>query len=212
MMNRYRILAATQRLATLAALILLIAACSEGPLVPEAEGTPFVGGDAGSLFSIENTTTGDALFGTSEVLPSTNEENVANGWANVQFVDVAVGSVTLAFEQPRSFAACFEYRADDEATSDPRDNFNTDVTDGLWPFLCLNGSSDEFSYTANSHVDIRMVFGAERGERFDWTRFYVLSLENKDQCKSGVWEELGFRNQGQCVRFVETGKDSRTAG
>jgi len=54
--------------------------------------------------------------------------------------------------------------------------------------------------------------GAEGDERFDWTRFYVLSLENKDQCRDGDWEALGFKNQGQCVRFVETGKDSRTGG
>ena len=31
----------------------------------------------------------------------------------------------------------------------------------------------------------------------------------KDQCKDGGWETFGFSNQGQCVRFVETGKDSR---
>lgn len=31
----------------------------------------------------------------------------------------------------------------------------------------------------------------------------------KDQCKKGGWEAFGFKNQGQCVRFVETGKDSR---
>lgn len=28
-------------------------------------------------------------------------------------------------------------------------------------------------------------------------------------CMSGGWEDYGFRNQGQCVRFVSTGKDSR---
>ena len=31
----------------------------------------------------------------------------------------------------------------------------------------------------------------------------------KDECKDGGWENFGFSNQGQCVRFVETGKDSR---
>ncbi len=30
-----------------------------------------------------------------------------------------------------------------------------------------------------------------------------------DDCKKGGWEQYGFRNQGQCVRFVQTGKDSR---
>ena len=32
---------------------------------------------------------------------------------------------------------------------------------------------------------------------------------NKDQCKNGGWQMYGFRNQGQCVRFVEAGKDTR---
>jgi hypothetical protein len=33
--------------------------------------------------------------------------------------------------------------------------------------------------------------------------------QTKEQCKDGGYEAYGFRNQGQCVRFVETGKDSR---
>lgn len=31
----------------------------------------------------------------------------------------------------------------------------------------------------------------------------------KDDCKKDGWLSYGFKNQGQCVRFVETGKDSR---
>lgn len=31
----------------------------------------------------------------------------------------------------------------------------------------------------------------------------------KADCFDGGWEAFGFANQGQCVRFVETGKDSR---
>lgn len=31
----------------------------------------------------------------------------------------------------------------------------------------------------------------------------------KNECKNGGWENYGFKNQGQCVKFVETGKDSR---
>ena len=33
--------------------------------------------------------------------------------------------------------------------------------------------------------------------------------DEKAFCKQGGWEELGFRNQGQCIRFVNTGQDSR---
>jgi hypothetical protein len=31
----------------------------------------------------------------------------------------------------------------------------------------------------------------------------------KDECKNGGWMEFGFRNQGQCIRYVNTGQDSR---
>jgi hypothetical protein len=183
---------------------LALAACSEPsslPTEPEA---------AAPLFTV-NTTTGDPQAGTSTVFPSTNETNLGNGWAHVLFVDVAVGQVTLEFVQPRTFAACFEYRIDDEDPIDPN-NFNSEITDGLWNYSCQNASSEQMTFSAADHVDIRMGFGAEGDERFDWTRFYVLSLENKDECKNGDWEALGFKNQGQCVRFVETGKDSRNEG
>jgi hypothetical protein len=30
-----------------------------------------------------------------------------------------------------------------------------------------------------------------------------------DDCRKGGWSDFGFRNQGQCVRFIETGFDSR---
>lgn len=30
-----------------------------------------------------------------------------------------------------------------------------------------------------------------------------------DDCKGGGWMGLGFRNQGQCIRYVNTGVDSR---
>lgn len=33
--------------------------------------------------------------------------------------------------------------------------------------------------------------------------------ETKAECKKGGWADYGFKNQGQCVRFVATGKDSR---
>ncbi|MHA1560238.1 MAG: hypothetical protein ACTSWI_06155 [Alphaproteobacteria bacterium] len=34
----------------------------------------------------------------------------------------------------------------------------------------------------------------------------------KDECKDGGWGPFGFRNQGQCIRFINTGFDSRIAG
>jgi hypothetical protein len=40
-------------------------------------------------------------------------------------------------------------------------------------------------------------------------RFESANPTTKDDCKDGNWENFGFKNQGQCVRFVETGKDDR---
>lgn len=34
-------------------------------------------------------------------------------------------------------------------------------------------------------------------------------VDERDQCKDGNWEQAEFRNQGQCIRFVNTGSDTR---
>lgn len=56
------------------------------------------------------------------------------------------------------------------------------------------------------------------GTRFD---FDALAIDNsfigniinnpttKDDCKKGGWQQYGFSNQGRCIQFVNTGKDSR---
>jgi hypothetical protein len=51
------------------------------------------------------------------------------------------------------------------------------------------------------------------GDPADQVASYVINVvgdpATKNECKKGGWEAFGFVNQGQCVRFVETGKDSR---
>ncbi len=37
----------------------------------------------------------------------------------------------------------------------------------------------------------------------------LLYPETKEDCKHGGWQDYGFRNQGQCIRYVNTGYDSR---
>jgi hypothetical protein len=34
--------------------------------------------------------------------------------------------------------------------------------------------------------------------------------QNADECKNGGWISFGFENQGRCIQFVNTGKDSRS--
>jgi hypothetical protein len=45
----------------------------------------------------------------------------------------------------------------------------------------------------------------------NWNEIEVsaCSPEVKDDCKKGGWESFGFKNQGRCIQFVNTGKDSR---
>ena len=147
----------------------------------------------------------------SIAFPSTNAANISAGWANVTWNsnDAGLGEAPLKFTQPRNFIACFEIRIDDEPAVNAA-NYNTHITDGRWSFRCVGGAYGpvpiEEIFTANSHVDVRMSFGDERDERFDWTRFYVMSIESKDECRDGGWQAFGFANQGQCIRFIETGK------
>lgn len=142
--------------------------------------------------------------------PSTNDENRTNGWAHVNELAVDIGEITLEFVSTRSFASCFEYRTDgDESQATDDTNFNPNAHD-LYPFICVNNNTVVETFEANEYIEVRMVFGAEADERFDWTRFDVLpDAQTIEDCKDGGWEIFGFRNQGQCIRFVNTGQDSR---
>ncbi|MEX0918467.1 MAG: hypothetical protein WDZ85_00645 [Candidatus Paceibacterota bacterium] len=112
------------------------------------------------------------------VTPSTNDINRTNGWAHVNQVSVGVGTTNLEFVSTRSFWSCFEYRTDGDTSqileTNGGDNYNPAVTDGLYPYVCVNNETKTKTIEANEYVEVRMVFGAETDERFDWTRFDVL--------------------------------------
>lgn len=142
--------------------------------------------------------------------PSTNDQNRTNGWAHVNQIDTGIGETTLEFVSTRNFYSCFEYRTDGDTSQAISDtNFNPDAHD-LYPYICVRNETQTLTIEADEYVEVRMVFGAESDERFDWTRFDVLpDVQTKDQCKEDGWMAFGFRNQGQCIRFVNTGQDSR---
>ena len=105
---------------------------------------------------------------------STNEQNIANGWAHVNELGTGPGSVDLEFVNPRAFLSCFEYRTDgDTSQLSGNPNYNPDISDGLYPFICTNDETKQQTFYANEYVEIRLTFGAESDERFDWTRFDV---------------------------------------
>jgi hypothetical protein len=120
---------------------------------------------------------GTAVAAVNSVTPSTNDINRTNGWAHVNVVDVGPGYTELEFVSTRSFFSCFEYRTDGDTSEilaeNGGNNYNPDVTDGLYPYLCVNNNTATRTIYADEYVEVRMVFGAERDERFDWTRFDV---------------------------------------
>ncbi|HUV42413.1 MAG TPA: hypothetical protein VMY36_00690 [Patescibacteria group bacterium] len=117
------------------------------------------------------------------VTPSTNDINRTNEWAHVDQLSMGVGETDLQFISTRNFYSCFEYRTDGDTSQVIAENggvnYNTNITDGLYPYYCQNNNSSTHTINANEYVEIRMVFGAETDERFDWTRFDVLTVPTK---------------------------------
>jgi hypothetical protein len=61
------------------------------------------------------------------------------------------------------------------------------------------------------NVSVNDVEGQYDSEESGNARAYYLitNPETKNDCKKGGWQDYDFKNQGQCIRFVNTGKDSR---
>ena len=157
---------------------------------------------------------GIASADVNDVTPSTNDLNRASGEkAYFDVVEVGGGYAEFELINPTTYANCFEFRSDGSAppTNDP--NYNLDILDGLYPFVCVTEANPIKTNTVNAtqYIEVRLVFGAERDDRFDWTRVDVdpVDVQIKEQCKKGGWEAFGFANQGQCILFVNDGVDSR---
>ena len=80
-------------------------------------------------------------------------------------------TTTLTFHGKRNFLSCFEYRVNGSLPTVAGANPNTNLPDGRWAFRCVAANA-----TATSSVDItdadlievRLAFGAESNERFNW--------------------------------------------
>lgn len=73
-------------------------------------------------------------------------------------------------------------------------------------------SADIAAYAAQEGGYGWVLDGVDEPNPFvNWNEVEVpgCSPSVKDDCKNGGWEAFGFRNQGQCVSFFETGNDSR---
>lgn len=125
----------------------------------------------------------------------------------------------------------YEYIFDDEGVFEKAQYTPSeiDVEYGEWNTLSivLDDEHNSFVYMVNGEFAGEMadVFGGSTGDfieqvylnhynngDLDYTAYWHVGIEDpeeKMQCMKGGFEAYGFNNQGQCVRFVETGKDSR---
>ena len=152
--------------------------------------------------------------------PNTNDYNIAEGLPHVVKMSDAPGEVTLKFVNDTNSLAFFEYRIDGQIRTSG--NAHPVVTgDYIYPGVCVDnratpaagcvaGDSETRTFDATEKVEVRLALGGERDWDFDWTEFDVAAaVGDKVDCMSGGWKAFGFENQGQCVRFVTSGKDSR---
>jgi hypothetical protein len=149
---------------------------------------------------------------------STNDAN-KTAYPHVNLLSTGPGTVTLEFVNPRPFYAFFEYRIDG-ITPEGRPAHEIVIGDVQYPGVGLDnrGAATEMRVTrtfeAASRVEIRHALGAEQDWYFDWVTFTVGPVgptdpASKEDCMNGGWEAMGFANQGQCIRYVNTGVDSR---
>ncbi len=79
-------------------------------------------------------------------------------------------------------------------------------------FIDSNQADATVNDIDNQYISFEVDFrGGEQGYPEDnkaivYTHFLP---ESKNDCKKGGWQDYDFKNQGQCIRFVNTGKDSR---
>ena len=147
------------------------------------------------------------------VFPSTNAENAAAGFPHVTEVAAGPSSVTLEFVNETNSLAFFEYRVDGvvQPTGTPHPVVMGDV---VYPGVCVDSraigpapgcavGSLQMTFDAAAMVEVRLALGGERDWDFDWTPFLVAPI-TKASCKKGGWVDLGFANQGQCIKFANS--------
>lgn len=76
-------------------------------------------------------------------------------------------------------------------------------------FAAINlGDTSGNDQDLDGYFDNVVVAFAEDTTTYDFEP-EIQDAVTKDDCKNGGWQELGFKNQGQCIRYVNTGKDNR---
>jgi hypothetical protein len=128
------------------------------------------------------------------------------------------GTITLLYEYT-GFHSFFRVTVFAEAFVTGTSGTTTIPLIGDGPINCCTPPSAGFTYSGEVTISVQEgdTFGFRfGGSHFDGTNelrgIFTVDLNKpytKDECKNSGWEIFGFKNQGQCVRFIETGQDSR---
>ena len=159
-----------------------------------------------------------AATGALMVIPASASATQSQPYTDIQG-DSGPGEVTLTFINNTDFTYYFDHRADGES---PAGTFSfSDDTIGQgpckgrkWgPYYNLTrveaNSTKQVTVEAAHKVEAQAVLGPEQNYYTCWKTFYPEQPDSKNDCKRGGWKDYQFKNQGQCVSYVNTGNDSR---
>lgn len=150
-------------------------------------------------------------------LGSVFDENYSSPPTEVFSGDVVIPAGTVA-GTPADFDFCIPFTQQyvhPEGSNVIVEVVNTSLTSGNVPRDACGGSESgcttarayAFSATATDAFSVEagglvMKFVSPEPPR-------PVNPQDKAECRQGGWADFGFKNQGQCIRFLETGTDSR---
>lgn len=168
---------------------------------------------------------GIGLIGASTVTAGGTDYNDANrdaGRPHINLVDIDGWKVTIEFVNPHTgWPWAWDVRVD--GAEGTEDNW-TGQTISQGPLkgedfglayerVSLGPDDDEVretrTFQATELVEVILRRGPEQMWYVPSREFEPEQPETPDDCRQGGYERFGFRNQGRCIQYVNTGKDSR---
>ena len=145
--------------------------------------------DAGILTDIAVGVTGPSIVHLAPGISTVYSYNVTNTGDFTETYDIDV-TATETWADFTGVPTSIELDPDETAT------FDIPIT---IPLGTLAGTSDLLVVAAHSSLNPAIMDTAE-------TTTLVSIPTTKDQCKKDGWENFGFKNQGLCIKFFNTGK------